>query len=44
MANLFLQFGTKKYISQEAYNKEYAKKQARKGDVLMTRIGDIGTL
>ena len=34
---------TKKYISQEAYNKEYAKKQAQKGDVLMTRIGDIGT-
>ena len=34
---------TKKYISQEAYNKEYAKKQAHKGDVLMTRIGDIGT-
>ena len=34
---------TKKYISREAYNKEYAKKQAQKGDVLMTRIGDIGT-
>ena len=34
---------TKKYISQEAYEKEYSKKQAKKGDVLMTRIGDIGT-
>ena len=34
---------TKKYISKEAYDKEYSKKQAEKGDVLMTRIGDIGT-
>ena len=34
---------TEKYISQQAYDKEYAKKQAKKGDVLMTRIGDIGT-
>ncbi|MCP9328619.1 restriction endonuclease subunit S [Liquorilactobacillus satsumensis] len=34
---------TEKYISQEAYEKEYAKKQAKKGDILMTRIGDIGT-
>jgi len=34
---------TKKYIRQEDYDKEYAKKQAKKGDVLMTRIGDIGT-
>ena len=34
---------TKKYISQEAYEKEYSNKQAEKGDVLMTRIGDIGT-
>lgn len=34
---------TKKYISQEAYENEYSKKQAEKGDVLMTRIGDIGT-
>ena len=34
---------TKKYISQEAYDKEYSNKQAEKGDVLMTRIGDIGT-
>ncbi len=34
---------TEKYISQEAYEKEYSNKQAEKGDVLMTRIGDIGT-
>ena len=34
---------TEKYISQEAYENEYSKKQAEKGDVLMTRIGDIGT-
>ena len=34
---------TTKYISEEAYEKEYSKKQAEKGDVLMTRIGDIGT-
>ena len=34
---------TTKFISQEAYNKEYTNKQAEKGDVLMTRIGDIGT-
>ncbi|WP_267615573.1 restriction endonuclease subunit S [Enterococcus faecium] len=34
---------TEKYISQEAYDSEYSKKQAEKGDVLMTRIGDIGT-
>lgn len=34
---------TEKYISEEAYNKEYSNKQAEKGDVLMTRIGDIGT-
>ena len=34
---------TKKFISNEAYEKEYSKKQAKKGDILMTRIGDIGT-
>ena len=34
---------TKKFISKEAYTKEYANKQAEKGDILMTRIGDIGT-
>lgn len=34
---------TNKFISQEAYDKEYSKKQAEKGDILMTRIGDIGT-
>jgi Restriction endonuclease S subunits len=34
---------TEKYISQEDYDKEYVNKGAEKGDVLMTRIGDIGT-
>ncbi|RGI30990.1 restriction endonuclease subunit S [Melissococcus sp. OM08-11BH] len=34
---------TKKFISIEAYEKEYANKKAEKGDVLMSRIGDIGT-
>lgn len=34
---------TEKYISEAAYSKEYSNKQAEKGDVLMTRIGDIGT-
>ncbi|MCC0673157.1 restriction endonuclease subunit S [Clostridioides sp. ES-S-0145-01] len=34
---------TMKFISQEAYEKEYFKKQAEKGDILMTRIGDVGT-
>ena len=34
---------TTKFISQVAYDKEYSKKQAEKGDVLMTRIGNIGT-
>ena len=28
-------------ISQVAYDKEYSNKQAEKGDVFMTRIGDI---
>lgn len=32
-----------KYISQTAYDKEYSNKQTEKGDVLMTRIGSIGT-
>ena len=35
---------TDKYISEENYNKEYANKEAAKGDILMTRIGDIGTV
>ncbi|RXW00225.1 restriction endonuclease subunit S [Enterococcus faecalis] len=35
---------TKKYITHEAYEKEYSKKRAKKGDILMTRIGDIGTM
>ena len=34
---------TEKYISQKAYESEYSNKQAEKGDVLMTRIGNIGT-
>lgn len=34
---------TKKHISQEAYDKEYSNKKVEQGDVLMTRIGDIGT-
>ena len=34
---------SKKYISQDAYEKEYSSKKAKKGDILMTRIGDIGT-
>lgn len=34
---------TEKYISYEAYKKDYSNKQAEIGDVLMTRIGDIGT-
>lgn len=32
----------KKYISKEAYDREYAKKPAEKGDVFMTRIGNVG--
>ena len=34
---------TEKYISQKAYENEYSNKQAEKGDILMTRIGNIGT-
>ncbi|MDT2834556.1 restriction endonuclease subunit S [Vagococcus carniphilus] len=34
---------TIKYISEEDYIKEYKNKRTEKGDVLMTRIGDIGT-
>ena len=34
---------TNKYISQDAYEKEYSKKPVEKGDILMTRIGDVGT-
>lgn len=32
-----------KYISNEAYNSEFLKNHPELGDVLMTRIGDIGT-
>jgi len=35
---------TEKYISEEAFEKEYSKKKAKSGDILMTRIGDIGTV
>ena len=34
---------TTKFISEDAYLNEYSNKQAEKGDILMTRIGDIGT-
>ena len=33
---------SEKYISEEAFNKDY-KVYPQKGDVLMTRIGDVGT-
>lgn len=33
---------SKKYISEEAYNRDY-KVCPEKGDILMTRIGDVGT-
>lgn len=33
---------SEKYISQEAYDREY-KVHPEKGDILMTRIGDVGT-
>ena len=33
---------SEKYISEEAYNRDY-KVHPEKGDILMTRIGDIGT-
>ncbi len=32
-----------KYISNEAYNSDFLKNHPELGDVLMTRIGDIGT-
>lgn len=34
---------TDKYISKDDYEKEYKNKKVDKGDILMTRIGDIGT-
>lgn len=34
---------TDKYISIDDFIKEYSSKRPQKGDVLMTRIGDIGT-
>ena len=33
---------SKKYISEEAFNRDY-KVYPQKGDILMTRIGDVGT-
>ena len=33
---------SEKYISEEAFNRDY-KVYPQKGDVLMTRIGDVGT-
>lgn len=33
---------SRKYISEEAFNRDY-KVYPQKGDVLMTRIGDVGT-
>ena len=33
---------SEKYISEEAYNRDY-KVHPEKGDILMTRIGDVGT-
>lgn len=36
-------FDKTKYISEEVYNKEIKRVKLEKGDILMTRIGDIGT-
>ncbi len=36
-------YGSDKYISEEAFVKQYKNNAPQKGDVLMTRIGDIGT-
>ena len=33
---------SEKYISEEAFNRDY-KVYPEKGDILMTRIGDVGT-
>lgn len=35
--------GSDKFISEDAFEKEYKNKMPEKGDILMTRIGDIGT-
>jgi type I restriction enzyme S subunit len=36
-------FSNTKFISEEVFNKENLKVRLEKGDILMTRIGDIGT-
>ncbi len=37
------QFEDTKYISEEVFEKENKKVRLEKGDILMTRIGDVGT-
>ena len=36
-------YGSNKYITEDAFMKQYKNNAPQKGDVLMTRIGDIGT-
>ncbi|RBA28365.1 restriction endonuclease subunit S [Flavobacterium tibetense] len=36
-------FGTTKFVSKEVFDKENKRVKLEKGDILMTRIGDIGT-
>ncbi|HMS92654.1 MAG TPA: restriction endonuclease subunit S, partial [Candidatus Saccharibacteria bacterium] len=36
-------FNKTKYVSEEVYQKELGRVAVEKGDILMTRIGDIGT-
>ena len=40
--NIGAPYSSQKYISEEDYSKNY-KTKPQKGDVLMTRIGDVGT-
>ena len=40
--NINAPYSSQKYISEEDYSKNY-KTKPQKGDVLMTRIGDVGT-
>jgi type I restriction enzyme S subunit len=40
--NISAPYSSNKYISEEDYSKNY-KTKPQKGDVLMTRIGDVGT-
>jgi len=37
-------FNPTKYISKEAYEEEFNNKKIEKGDLLLTRIGDIGSV